>query len=249
MRRRGLAPVFLASLLLSACTTTKQFADVGFTPPAGSYSLIVMRPDVSVGLLTAGGSVEPRQEWTDQARANLLKALQAQQEGHGGKVKVAMTREDAGGDPALVADLGRLHKVVGASIKFHKYGVLPLPTKEKQFDWTLGEEAVTFGQASHYDYALFLHVEDSFESSGRVALQAVALLGCVVGVCMMPSGGQQAAYASLVDLKTGRVVWFNALASSVGDVRTEAGAQTMVTRLLDRMKPGAVTKGQPGNKA
>ena len=48
------------ALALSAFTSTKQFADIGFKPPADSYGLIVLRPGVSVGLLTAGGLVELR---------------------------------------------------------------------------------------------------------------------------------------------------------------------------------------------
>ena len=48
------------ALALSAFTSTKQFADIGFKSPADSYGLIVLRRDVSVGLLTAGGLVELR---------------------------------------------------------------------------------------------------------------------------------------------------------------------------------------------
>ena len=233
-----LGAVIASSVALSACTTTKQFADVGFHPPAGDYKLIVMRPDISVGLLTAGGSIEHRDDWTDQALANILTALTAQQGGHGGTVKVATTREEAG-DPRVVADLDRLHDAVGKSIRVHKYSPLKLPTKTGKFDWTLGDSAVAFGASSGYDYALFLHAEDSFSSSGRVALQAVEFMGCMVGVCYLSPGGQQAAFASLVDLHTGQIVWFNQLASNVGDMRTPDGADKVVANLLDRMRPGS----------
>ncbi len=227
------------ALALAACTSTKQFADIGFKPPAGSYKLIVMRPDVSVGLLTAGGMVEPRDEWTNTARTNILHSLETQQALHGGVLKIAATREEAGGNPVAIADLDRLHEAVGNSIKLHKYTALTLPTKAGKFDWTLGQDAVAFGQSSGYDYALFLHVTDSFASSGRVALQAVAFMGCMVGVCIMPGGGQQAAFVSLVDLHTGQIVWYNHLASTVGDIRTADGADKVVHDLLDKMKPGA----------
>ncbi|HEY4548341.1 MAG TPA: hypothetical protein VIG90_18195 [Pedomonas sp.] len=233
--------MMMAALVVAGCTSTKQMADVGFVPPQGEYRLLVMRPDVSVGLLTAGGAVEPREDWTDQARGHLLAALAQQQASRGGMVKVAATREEAG-DPARVAELERLHKAVGASIALHKYLGQSLPTKKDRFDWTLGQQAVEFGQASGYDYALFLHAEDSFASSGRVALQAVSFLGCMVGVCIMPTGGQQAAYSSLVDLKTGQVVWFNVLSSTTGDIRTPEGAQTLVRNLLGKMKPGEETR-------
>jgi hypothetical protein len=227
-----------AAGVLGGCTHTRQLADIGFQPPEGSYRLIVMRPDVSVGVLTAGGAVEPRADWTIAARANILRAIEAQQAGRGGSVTIAATRDVSGTDPAAVADLDRLHAAVGAAIRIHKYGGPSLPTKTGRFDWTLGDDAVRFGRATGYDYALFLHAEDSFASSGRVAVQALGMLGCAVGFCVLARGGQQTAFASLVDLKTGRVVWFNALTSSVGDIRDPDGAAKMIASLLDRMKPG-----------
>ena len=77
MLRGPIIAVATASLALSACVQTRQIADVEFQPPQGDYSLIVMRPDVTVGSVTAGGLVEPRADWTEKARANLLKALAA----------------------------------------------------------------------------------------------------------------------------------------------------------------------------
>lgn len=228
----------LAAALLAGCTHTRQVADLGFRPPEGRYRLIVMRPDVSVGLLTAGGAVEQREDWTTAARANILRAIERQQGGRGGAVTVAATRDIAGSTPLAVADLDRLHDAVGTAIRLHKYGGPALPTKRGRFDWTLGDDAVRFGRATGYDYALFLHAEDSFASSGRVAVQALGVLGCAVGFCVIAHGGHQAAFASLVDLRTGRIVWFNTLASGVGDLREPAGADRMIASLLDRMKPG-----------
>src|SRR5690606_15104981 len=120
MKSVGLMLAVAGALVLTGCTSTRQMADVGFTAPEGDYRLLVMRPDVSVGLLTAGGSVELREDWTEQARTNILAALEKQQAGRGGAVKVASTRQDVGVDPAAVADLERLHQAVGASIALHK---------------------------------------------------------------------------------------------------------------------------------
>lgn len=234
--------IMIAGFWLGACAITKQKADVGFVPPEEPFRLLVMRPNVFVGLLTAGGLVEPREDWTNQARANLIAALSRQQAGRGGMVRVATTREETGADPEKVAALEQLHQAVGASIALHKYQGHSLPTKKGRFDWTLGQEAVAFGQASGFDYALFLYAEDSFSSAGRVVLQAVGALGCVVGVCMVAEGGQQGAYSSLVDLRTGQVVWFNVLSSRTGDIRTPEGAGTLVHNLLGRMKPGAAAR-------
>lgn len=234
-----------SALFSSGCTLTQQVSDAQFRPPSGQYRVIVMQPAISVGVLTAGGAVEPRQDWTDQARANVLAALNQQQMQRGGDITIARTQAEAGGNAERVADLVFLHNIVGEAIKTHKYAGSTLPTKSGRFDWTLGPEAVAYGQETRYDYALFVRAADSFSSGGRVALQAMAMVGCAFGVCAMPPGGQQFAYASLVDLKTGQVVWFNTLASSVGDIRTSEGAKKMVEGLLSTMKPG---KAQPTRK-
>jgi len=246
--RGNLIAVGAAGLALSACVQTKQYADVQFAVPQGDYKLLVMRPDVTVGSVTTGGLVEPRADWTDAARANLLAALRAQQAGRGGNVLI-LERRDAlpGVDAETIAELERLHYAVGSSIALHKYSGAHLPTKRgKGLDWTLGADAIALGRKSNMDYALFLHAEDSFASTGRVALQVLGIAGCAVGFCAPNiGGGGQFAYASLVDLRTGEVVWFNVLQArsqiagiKMGDIRTADGAAVMVERLLDRMKPG-----------
>ena len=255
MRRLGLAVTLAASVALSACMQTKQYADLQFTPPQGDYKLLVLRPDVTVGSLTTGGMVEPRADWTDQARASIIAALRTQQASRGGKVTIIERRNELPGvTPQELADVERLNAAVDESIVVHKYLGDYLPTKRgKGLDWTLGQDAVRFGQKTGYDYALFLHGEDQVASGGRIALGVRGLAGCIVGFCAPNIGGaQQLDYASLVDLKTGEVVWFNVvLAGSqvpgikFGDLRTPQGAAQMVERLLGRMKPGdAVRRAQ-----
>jgi hypothetical protein len=248
MRKLGLARALAASVSLSACVQTRQYADLQFTPPQGNYKLLVLRPDVTVGSLTTGGMVEPRADWTNQARASIVAALRAQQATRGGQVTIVEHRNEVPGVTAEeLAEVERLNAAVDESIVVHKYLGDYLPTKRgKGLDWTLGQNAVRLGQKTGYDYALFLHAEDQVASGGRIALGVLGLAGCFVGFCAPNIGGsQQLDYASLVELKTGEVVWFNVvLAGSqvpgikFGDLRTPQGAAQMVDRLLGRMKPG-----------
>ena len=248
MRRSGIAVAVALSVTLSACVQTRQFADMQFTPPQGDYDLLVLRPDVSVGSVTTGGMTEPRADWTEQARANITAAIKAQQAARGGRTVVAEKWTDLPNvDPQTAAEVERLNYVVAQSIVLHKYMGVYLPTKSRRgLEYTLGKDAVDFGQKTGFDYMLFLHAEDSFASTGRVALQVLGVAGCFIGFCVPNvGGGGQLAYASLVDLRTGEVVWFNVLQAgtqiagiNMGDIRTPEGAAQMVDRLLGRMKPG-----------
>jgi hypothetical protein len=255
MRKLALALALAAAAPLGACVQMQQYADMQFTPPQGDYKLLVLRPDVTVGSLTTGGMVEPRADWTEQARANIIAALRTQQAGRGGDVTILDRRNELQGVSAEeIAEVERLFYAVGQSIVLHKYLGEYLPTKRgKGLDWTLGQDAVRLGQKTGYDYALFLHAEDQVASTGRIALGVLGAAGCLVGFCAPNIGGAtQLNYASLVDLKTGQVVWFNFVRAGsqvpgikFGDLRTPAGAEQMIERLLGRMKPGlAVRRAQ-----
>ena len=253
MQKRGVAVALALGVIVAGCVQTRQFADVYFTPPQGDYDLLVMRPDVTVNSLTTGGMAEPRADWTEQARANIVAALQAQQGEHGGKVKVLARRTElAGVSDETIAELERLHSAVGNSIVLHRYMGASLPTKRgRGLDWTLGRDAVELGRKTGYDYALFLYAEDNIASGGRTALQVLGIAGCVVGFCAPSGGSNQLAYASLVDLRSGEVVWFNVVQTgsqlpgvTFGDIRKPEGAALMVERLIGRMKPGRAVRAR-----
>src|SRR6476620_5436101 len=248
MRKPSLAAALVACAALSGCVQTQQYADVQFTPPSGNYKVLVLRPDVTVGSITTGGMVQPRADWTDQARSSVVQALREQQASRGGNIPIVEHRNQVPGvtDQEL-ADIERLNFAVDQSIVDAKYNGNGLPTKRRRgLDWTLDADAVKLGQKTGYDYALFLHAEDAVASKRCVALGLIGLAGCVIGFCAPNVGGQQQLdYASLVDLKTGEVVWFNVVTAGseipgikFGDLRTPEGAAQMVDRLLGRMKPG-----------
>jgi hypothetical protein len=248
-----MAAVLALSIGLAGCVETRQFADVQFSPLSGDYKLLVLRPDVTVGSLTTGGMVEPRADWTEQARSDIIEALQAQQAARGGNLTIVEHRNQLPGvTEQELADVERLNFAVDQSIVEHKYLGDTLPTKRRVgLDWTLGDDAVRLGRKTGYDYALFLHAEDEVASKGRIALSVLGLAGCFIGFCAPTSGQQQLDYASLVDLRTGEVVWFNVVTAGsqvagikFGDLRTPEGAAQMVERLLGRMKPGRAIREQ-----
>jgi outer membrane protein assembly factor BamB len=122
-----------------------------------------------------------------------------------------------------------LHRAVAESVWVHHANGTQLPTKDGQLDWSLGAGAVqALRERTGADYALFTWVRDSYASSERKAVMVgMLLLGSVT------LGGNQAGYASLVDLKTGRVVWFRDLDRMWGDLREPQPAAETVDALLE----------------
>jgi hypothetical protein len=226
-------------VVLAACAQTSKQVNSNFKPADGPYKLILMKSDIEVSLLTAGGLNEPNKEWTESARTGVFTALETNTVGRGGTLikfnEVSTTPEQV----QLTNDLQNLYRAVANSIYIHKYLGVTLPTKKKSFDWTLGPQAQQLGAQADADYALFVYGRDSFSTAGRKAMQFF-MAAAGIGI----QGGTQFGYASLVNLKTGEVVWFNTLVSSVGDIRTTDGSASMVNNLLKTMPLGP----QPAKK-
>lgn len=199
----------------------------GFRLPPGEVRILVFRPDVAVGAQTTGGLNEPSVEWTEAAKAHLVAALRRQQAARG--TSLVLVPELDGAQNQLVADYTALFRTVAQAAFQHK--MFPgnrLPTKRREFDWTLGDEASQL-RALGGDYGLFFYTYDSYGSTGRKIAQ---ILGAVAGFGLMPSG-VHVGYAGLVDLKTGDLVWLNADLQMGGDVRTAEGADKRVAQLLE----------------
>lgn len=240
--RRTAAAMAAAAMVLGpmpALARSKQFTASGYALPRDKpVTIVLMRPDVQVGQLQAGGAIEPNADWTKAARDNLFTAMQAHNQALG--IQMTPMAESEGETGKLVADYEALHRAVADAILTHKYDGAKLPTKKDRFDWTLGPGAQALSRASGANYALFFVGRDNFASAGRKAVQAVGMLGCLVGFCVITRGGQHIYYASLVELSTGNVVWFNVQRGSKGDIREADGARGMVDAVLESLptKPG-----------
>jgi hypothetical protein len=200
-------------------------------------TIVVFRPEVQVGTLTAGGVDEPNADWTGSARNLIEEAMRRNDTVSGAKIVFAADPE--GDDGAYLAEYRALFRAVAQSIQIHKLFVgQRLPTKRETFDWTLGEGTQRIAQMTGADYALFFFTHDAYGSAGRKTAQ---IFGAMLGVAIIP--GVHIGYAGLVDLKSGDVIWFNADPQMGGDVRTAEGADKRVGQLLDgfpgRMVPDA----------
>lgn len=218
------------ALLLSACanTATRQIEQLTRTDLA--TNIVMMPLDVELAELSAAGLHVPRADWTRAAHAHLADAIRERKRemnlviGDFDDSALSLAKVDS------LNQIKRLHGAVGrAAFRHHYQPPARLPSKQGAFDWTLGPSVQTLRQATGADYALFIHLRDSYSSSGRVA---VIVLAAMFGVAI--EGGQQVGFASLVDLESGDIVWFNFLFRDVGDLRTlDAAKETAAVLLKD----------------
>ncbi len=233
MRRIGLRYIILYCLafVVAACSNTKDFSQISALEKRwDSVKILLMPLDVELSSLQAAGHTEPNAEWTTEAKALMLSAIRNLGSNRDSAIlEYNITQSDVS-PTAPSVQIQKLHRSVGQSILMHKVyeATYELPTKKGVFDWSLGPSVQALGQEYNADYALFLFVRDSYSSAGRVAFNIVTL-------GWANQGGQQIGFASLVDLHTGNVVWFNFLHDSYGDVRSEKGAVATVENLLGEM--------------
>jgi len=214
---------------LSGCAQPSSLLrDRNWQRPSGTVRVVVMPPDVELSELTAGGLLEPKADWTELARQHVAVALERQLRARRAVVVPYEVPSSGGEEEAADDQLVKLNDAVGTAIILHKYlPALALPTKTDKFDWTLGEGVKPLQARTGADCALFVFFRDSYASSGRVAMMVgAAILG--VGV----PGGRQIGFASVVDLRTGDIVWFNRLVDPSGDLRTAGPAEKAVQGLL-----------------
>ena len=238
----------VALALLSGCASTsvRTVRDDAGKPLALAGTVVLVEPDIELSEIGVGGLAEPRKEWTDTAR---LLYPQAARE--------ALARQGIGMAPDFVlpADMGpdqRLRQVVLLSeavsmsiLRYARgYGGTGLRNKHGRFDWTLGPGVQELQRATGADYGLFTHIRDSYASGGRTAMRVAGLLllGGDIG------GGMQVGVASLVDLRTGQVVWHNLLVDQFGDLRNLQGARETADDLLKGIRgtsPVPTPRGTP----
>lgn len=225
-----LALVFGIALVLGACETASFYQSTELARSAPVPRILLMPTDVELSEISAGGVPVPNAEWTANAEKHIARALAEFM----GQRNASLALYKGGGDgdelkPEHV-QLAKLHGAVGTSILLHKRlaPYYELPNKKGAFDWTLGPTVDSLRKEYDADYALFVYMRDSYASGGRVvAIVVAAALG--VGL----QGGSQIGFASLVDLKSGDIVWFNVLARGTGDLRNLEAAKETVAALLE----------------
>lgn len=227
--------LFIASIFLLvsfdslAYTQSRVLKGPDGKPVKIEGSVVMIEPDIELSEVLAGGVQEPRQAWSEAARRLYPQAV---------KNRISSNRVKQLPDFMIPKDLEpgsrlgqviRLNYAVASSILISTAPGGQLATKKnKQLDWSFGPGVEEIRKETGADYALFTYVRDSYTSGGQAALRVIGflLLGGDIG------GGQQIGVTTLVDLRTGQVVWFNFLAKQTGDLRDEKGAAATAESML-----------------
>jgi hypothetical protein len=217
------------ALLALACAGTAAAQSKNLAPgfvslPKGA-KVALMPTDIELFSISAGGVFEPKADWTEAASKHFRDALMQKNQTLG-----LSATELAQKDADEADEINALHGAIARAIAMHHFGNLKLPTKDGQLDWSMGESVQPIKKATGADYALFSFVRDSYASDERkAAMVAIAILTLGRAALTM---GVQTGYASLVDLNTGRIVWFNQLMRGTGDLREPEKAAETIDALL-----------------
>ena len=226
------------AVALSGCVapvTSHIAPDAGWAPE--SARVLLMPPDTRIHVITTGGLHEERADWTQESRANLTAALGEALSARSAEiVPYREFGETIPWDPDH-APMIRLYSVVGNAIRVADQ----LPTKRRlretsgDLDYSLGDTVLALGESYSADYALLLHVNASYASTGRFIL---AVLGAAAaGGSAADTGSAVNAYSSLIDLRNGQVIWFGTIApgTAFGDPREPGGARRLIDSVLQEL--------------
>lgn len=219
------ALVLAALLLLTGCVASNANVQTidKLDTVRDNARILLMPPDIRYYLITAGGIPEPHAEWTAAAEENFTIAVKEYAESIGTDLKIL----DQANMSSLENKYEELHSAVGMTVISSYFGAYKLPAKHGGFDWSLGPDIRAIGEEHDADYALFVYYRDRQASGGRVAF---AILAAVAGG--YTDTGGESGFASLVDLRTGDIVWFNIVTAGSGELRKKEGAASAVATLF-----------------
>lgn len=238
MKIRYVVVLCIAILTSAGCASVPARINPQFTgyfkTPKNVY---IMPSEIKQYKLTAGGVIEEMDDWEDKTDAffqNDIKGIL----GTSGRMKID-NLDISQADSNLkdfIREQNGLYQAVAQSIIMHTY--LPVSTfqhKINQFDYSLGPEVGGINKFMSVDTLLFVGGKRTYWTGGRILVNACAMLaGAAVGVAIIPAQVPDWLAVSLVDAKTGNIIWFRYLGqpeAAIGDLR-EKEEVAKVTKYL-----------------
>ena len=191
--------------------------------------ILLMPVDIEICELTIAGMCEPSASWTQNSKVNIITSFKDIL----GKRNAVLIEYKNNNETDQLIQLIKLHTQIGQEIINNEYGPFELPTK-KEFNWSMGEKVNLLKKKYKSDYAIFIYFRDQYSSTERFIYNIVT---AVLFPGIIPIGGSQLAFGSLVNLNNGEITWFNGYYRSFGDVRDLENARDTVNKLFEEF-PG-----------
>ncbi len=191
--------------------------------------ILLMPVDIEICELTIAGMCEPSASWTQNSKNNIVASFKEIL----AKRNAVLIEYKENNENDHLIQLIKLHTQIGQEIINNEYGPFELPTK-KEFNWSMGRKVNSLKKKYKSDYAIFIYFRDQYSSTERVIYNIVT---AVLFPGIIPMGGSQLAFASLVNLTNGEITWFNGYYRSFGDVRSLEKARGTVNKLFEEF-PG-----------
>lgn len=229
MRRfnKAIAVLVIGAFLTSCASQVTSRVDT-LTPDneGEKVSIVVLPVDAEISTLTAGGLLEPNAEWTTAAIENIGRALSENRTVANYELNVIKLEEVQVG--SRISDIIEINRALAQTVSSGPYVALPTK-KDSVLDWSIGEYAKQLHTTYDADYALMLYARNSHATGGRVAM---GLLAAAAGVSI--NLGQKFAYATLIDTRTGHVVWVNGMLPAP-DFRKMETTVTGINKLVQNL--------------
>ena len=194
-----------------------------------SPKILLMPIDIEICELTLAGMCEPNAVWTKNSEENIIISFKEVLN----KRNAVLKKYNINEKNDNIIQLIKLHTQIGQEIINNEYGPFELPTK-KEFNWTIGKKVKLLKNKYKSDYAIFIYFRDQYSSTERFIYNIVT---AVLFPGIIPIGGSQLAFGSLVNLDNGEITWFNGYYRSFGDVRDLENARDTVNKLFEEF-PG-----------
>jgi hypothetical protein len=192
-------------------------------------TLALVRPDVTVYEVSAGGVDEPIREWTESAIARVTAALTSSLATRGITLRPLSAPVEATGE---VEEVRRLYEAVGTSILMHAYPTpLAYPAKVARFDYSLGDLCAILAPGEA-DGLLLVVGSDRVSSGGRKAAVAVGTaIGLLLGAVPTSVGGTAVLNLAIVD-RDGTVLSFTRGGGTGYDLRNPESVARLVEQAV-----------------
>lgn len=227
------AGILLCALLIPACGPKNVHPEIS-SRAREIRAIGIVRPDVSIYALSAGGQQELVEEWSVEGRNNILAAVVKTLARRSTRLEVVQPDE---GTAALLEEVRPLAAAIGAAVSGQSYGTAPVFDRPGRFVHsvgTLGREPERNG----VDALLIITAYDEISSYGRRALIAV---GKITGLLFgdPPRKGATAITMMLLD-RDGAVLWYAELREpGTFDLRSRGSAGKAAAKVLKTF-PGEI---------